>query len=135
MNNILKHSRAKQARIELERDVREVQLHITDDGCGFMTGKTGNRRKGMGLKNIAERVRILNGNLETDSEPGHGARLTVTIPIGGKRLRRRISVSLCRRIQHTLCTLCVRQDQSVDCGRSPAVSQRPASGDRERFIL
>ncbi len=61
--------------------MHEVQLHITDDGCGFATDKTGNDQKGMGLKNIAERVRILNGKLQTDSGPGRGTRITVTIPI------------------------------------------------------
>jgi signal transduction histidine kinase len=34
----------------------------------------------LGLKNIAERVRILGGRLKFDSEPGHGARIEATIP-------------------------------------------------------
>jgi PAS domain S-box-containing protein len=78
LNNILKHSRAKKARILLERDVHEVQLTIEDDGCGFDPAKTG---KGMGLKNIAERARMLGGELKLDSAPGHGARIEIMIPI------------------------------------------------------
>ena len=46
LNNILKHSRAKNARITLERDVHEVQLRIEDDGCGFKTDGTGTAEKG-----------------------------------------------------------------------------------------
>jgi PAS domain S-box-containing protein len=81
LNNILKHSRAKRARIELARDVREVQLRIEDDGCGFKNGEVGNGGKGLGLKNIAERVRILNGSLKVDSQPERGTHIEVTIPI------------------------------------------------------
>jgi len=78
LNNILKHSRAKKARILLERDVHEVQLTIEDDGCGFDPAKT---NKGMGLKNMAERARMLGGELKLDSAPGRGARIQIMIPI------------------------------------------------------
>jgi signal transduction histidine kinase len=78
VNNILKYSCAKNARVTLERDVHDVQLTIEDDGCGFKANHTG---KGMGLKNIAERARILGGELKLDSAPGKGTRLEITIPI------------------------------------------------------
>ncbi len=78
VNNVLKHSRAGKARVTLERDVHEVQLTIEDDGCGFNSKKNG---KGMGLKNIAERSRILGGTLKVESRPGHGAHIEIIIPI------------------------------------------------------
>jgi PAS domain S-box-containing protein len=81
LNNILKHSHAKHASITLEHDVHEVLLRIEDDGCGFKTGKSEKSGKGLGLKNIAERVRMLGGKLAIDSQPGKGARVEVTIPI------------------------------------------------------
>ena len=81
VNNILKHSRAKKVSVKLECDVREVQLQIADDGCGFNVPENANGGKGMGLKNIAARTRILNGILKMDSQPGRGTRIEVTIPI------------------------------------------------------
>lgn len=81
LNNILKHSQAKRSRIRLERDVHEVQLTIDDNGCGFEPDKTKNGRNGLGLKNIAARVRMLGGKLEVDSAPGKGTRIKVTLPI------------------------------------------------------
>ena len=81
LNNILKHSHAKNARIKLERDVHEVQLQIKDDGRGFKMDGIGDGGRGMGLKNIAERVRILGGKLKIDSQPGRGTRIEVSIPI------------------------------------------------------
>jgi PAS domain S-box-containing protein len=79
LNNILKHSHASQARFTLERDVHEVQLTIVDDGRGFTPKKKNG--SGMGLKNIAERSRILGGKLKVDSTPGQGARIEIVIPI------------------------------------------------------
>jgi len=81
VSNVLKHSRAKKVSIKLECDVREVQLRIADDGVGFNVPENGNGGKGLGLKNIAERTRILNGVLKIDSQPGCGTRIEVTIPI------------------------------------------------------
>jgi signal transduction histidine kinase len=83
LNNILKHARAKRVDIRLERDIHEVQLQIKDDGTGFNLEKTGNG-KGLGLKNIAERVRMLGGKWSVDSSPGQGTRVEVTIPIREK---------------------------------------------------
>jgi len=78
LNNIFKHSHAKKARITLERDVHEVLLKIKDDGCGFKGSDGG---KGLGLKNIAERVLMLGGKIKLDSEPDKGTRIEITIPI------------------------------------------------------
>ena len=80
LNNILKHSGATWARIELERDLREVLLQVRDNGRGFDAG-TANSAGGIGLRNMTERVHILGGKLKVDSEPNRGTRIEVTIPI------------------------------------------------------
>jgi PAS domain S-box-containing protein len=84
LNNILHHARAAHAHVTLERDVRQVRLEIADDGCGFAPGEgapASRKEGGLGLANIAERVRIVNGTLRIDSAPGRGTRLEVTIPL------------------------------------------------------
>lgn len=81
LNNILKHSRAKNVTIRLERDLHELQLVIADDGCGFDAGKLPNGGKGLGLKNIHERIRMLEGTLKIESAPGQGTRIEAVIPI------------------------------------------------------
>ena len=81
LNNIFKHSRAKNARVTLERDLHEVLLKIEDDGCGFNIHENG---KGLGLRNIAERVHMLGGKLKIDSQPGAGTRIEITIPISAE---------------------------------------------------
>jgi PAS domain S-box-containing protein len=84
INNILKHAQARIVRIVLERDIHHVRLWIADDGRGFELGGTvgyAARSNGLGLKNIAERVRILGGTLTVQSEPGGGTRIEALIPI------------------------------------------------------
>jgi PAS domain S-box-containing protein len=78
VNNILKYSGAKTSRVTLERDLHEVILKMEDNGRGFKPEETG---EGMGLKNMAERTRILNGRWKLDSAPGQGVRIEITIPI------------------------------------------------------
>jgi len=78
VNNILKHSHAKHARITLERDLHEIRLFMEDGGRGFNPGEL---RKGMGLKNMTERARMLGGRLKLDSAPGKGVRIEIIIPI------------------------------------------------------
>lgn len=82
LNNILKYSGAKHATITLERDLHEVRLLIEDGGKGFNPDDIS---KGMGLKNIAERTRILGGRLKLDAAPGRGVRIEITIPISARQ--------------------------------------------------
>jgi PAS domain S-box-containing protein len=79
VNNILKHSQASRAQIAVERDLREVAVRLEDDGVGFAMDKSG--RSGLGLRNIAERVRMLGGALKVRSSPGQGTHIEVQIPI------------------------------------------------------
>jgi PAS domain S-box-containing protein len=86
LSNILKHARARSARVGLERDVREVRLWIEDDGQGFTTvsPKVGPPIEGLGLSSITERVRILGGTLQIDSVAGRGTRIEVAVPHAGE---------------------------------------------------
>ncbi len=81
LNNILKHSRARNVRVDLECDIHEVHLRITDDGCGFNPDSQGVKKRGLGLKNISERVRMLGGKLTLESAPEKGTQLAATIPL------------------------------------------------------
>jgi PAS domain S-box-containing protein len=78
INNILKHSKAKNVAIELSVTSETAVLTIQDDGIGFEPGKT---RGGIGLRNIANRAKFYNGTTEIVSSPGHGTKLDVKIPL------------------------------------------------------
>ncbi|HLX65411.1 MAG TPA: sensor histidine kinase, partial [Puia sp.] len=80
LNNIVKHSRAHNASIILNRTPGRLILLIRDDGMGFNPAK---KTSGIGLRNIRNRVSYYNGTLEIDSAPGKGCTLTITIPLTG----------------------------------------------------
>jgi PAS domain S-box-containing protein len=77
ISNLLKHARARSARIGLERDIKEVRLWIDDDGQGFAVAAA---KPGLGLSSMAERVRIIGGTLRIDSVPGRGTRIEIVVP-------------------------------------------------------
>jgi len=82
--NIAKHAKAKNAIITLETNGKNVQILISDDGIGFDISKIGShveKARGFGLFNIRERLSLLKGSMEIESEPGNGTRVTLVAPL------------------------------------------------------
>ncbi len=78
MNNILKHAAASHVEIKIAVDPQKLDLTIADNGVGFDRNK---KSKGIGLRNIDNRVKFYNGVTHVNSCPGKGCRLEVSIPI------------------------------------------------------
>jgi signal transduction histidine kinase len=80
LNNVVKHSGARDARVTLTGTAAALQLTIADTGRGFdTTAATG--RDGLGLASLRERVHLIGGELTVTSDPGHGATIRVRVPI------------------------------------------------------
>ncbi len=81
LNNVVKHARASQARVWLQRDTA-VRCSIVDDGVGFNVREVmvGPARRGLGLAGIQERIAAVGGSLSIVSAPNGGTELTVTVP-------------------------------------------------------
>lgn len=91
VNNILRHSRATEARLTIERHEREVRMKIEDNGQGFSMADAQKTRHnpqsgGFGLIGMAERVRLVGGAYELDSTPGLGTTITVKLTISAEKL-------------------------------------------------
>lgn len=78
MHNILKHSGATEARLELRMEAGRFHLVLTDNGRGFDSTAVSRRRNG--LSNMRSRVAGLKGELRVESAPNQGTRLTLIIP-------------------------------------------------------
>lgn len=78
LNNITKHANATEIHLNLSQSDNYSEVVITDNGKGFDTAKTEN--KGIGLKNITDRVNLINGNVELTSEIGKGTRVKIILP-------------------------------------------------------
>ena len=86
LNNIKKHAKATHVVVKLSQDDSRLVLVVDDNGEGFsFAGKfTGDEldRLRLGPISIKERARTVGGVLTVESNPGHGARLTIEIPLG-----------------------------------------------------
>lgn len=81
LNNVVKHSRARNATVGLRWTGRLLRLTIADDGVGFATdAEPPAGGTGFGLGNIEQRARSLGGTATFESAPGEGTRVTVEVP-------------------------------------------------------
>lgn len=74
LSNIEKHARATRLTLTLEEDAEGLFLCISDNGVGFVK-RAAYTRRGIGLRNMHERVEFLGGEFEVSSRPGHGTRI------------------------------------------------------------
>jgi PAS domain S-box-containing protein len=87
LTNIQCHSGSQKAKIRIERD-SNLALEISDFGHGIMPNQKKKARShiefGVGISSMRERMRLIGGRLEIDSNC-QGTRLLVTIPLEGTR--------------------------------------------------
>jgi len=82
LNNVTKHSQAKNVWIRLHGDTKKIVCSIRDDGSGFdaQARLSQREKKGLGLIGIQERLSAVGGMLQIGSEPGRGTQLLISIP-------------------------------------------------------
>jgi signal transduction histidine kinase len=87
VHNVVKHAAASKAVIRLVKHGRMVVLSITDDGRGFdppghISGlpRSAEAGSGYGLSGMAERVRLIGGDIKLHSVPGEGTTVEITVP-------------------------------------------------------
>ncbi|HUC82958.1 MAG TPA: PAS domain S-box protein [Flavisolibacter sp.] len=74
LTNILKHSQAKNAVIKLSLKKNRLHLVMSDDGIGFDVSKV---KKGIGIKNIQNRVDYYQGTMKLKASPGKGCSMEI----------------------------------------------------------
>jgi signal transduction histidine kinase len=86
LNNIMKHSGAKEFDVILQENKNNLRLIVSDNGSGFSINETGNGDglNGFGLLNMKERVESFGGELKIDSTPGEGTVIMASIPVKGE---------------------------------------------------
>jgi signal transduction histidine kinase len=75
LTNVAKYSQASHATVGVTRDNGRVTVEVTDDGVGGADPDDGT-----GLRGLADRIAILEGRLEIDSERGRGTTIRARIP-------------------------------------------------------
>ncbi len=77
IQNVIKHAKASQLNIYLNRHRKHLNLMVEDDGLGMETDTP----SGMGLSNIKSRVAFLKGTVDIDSVLGKGTTMNILIPL------------------------------------------------------
>ena len=77
LQNIVRHSHAKTAVMELGLSGRAVLMRISDNGVGMDT----ERDEGLGLLSIREQVLAVDGTIEITSAPSKGTVIEVSVPV------------------------------------------------------
>ena len=80
LQNVVKHSGAGDAKVELSGHANRIDLCVSDHGAGF-TLESVKGETGLGLISMRERVRLVEGHLSVESEPSHGTQIHVRIPL------------------------------------------------------
>lgn len=86
LNNISKHSRARDVLIKIEQTTDKLSIVIKDNGIGFEMNnlKRNPEKNGFGLIGMKERAELLNGKLDIISAFGEGTKIILTIPLERK---------------------------------------------------
>lgn len=77
ITNTVKHARAENLWLSLERTPDGITIHARDDGHG-----TKNVQAGNGLRGMRERLEGIGGRLSVSSSPGKGFELSAYLPAG-----------------------------------------------------
>ena len=83
-HNIVKHAQATEAKLTIRRADAGVEILVQDNGRGFTLEEVGISAKpyrGFGLMGMAERARMLGGDLTIDSKPGKGTTLKIKVAV------------------------------------------------------
>ena len=76
--NVNKYANAKKCVLKMKTQDSVLYVSVSDDGVGFEVAKS---TDGIGLKNIKERMELINGNLTILSNRNEGAKFDILIPI------------------------------------------------------
>ena len=82
VKNTIVHAEATEIIIEFLYDDSSkcISLMFKDNGIGFDWDSVQNRGDGIGLNNIQQRVKALNGDINIESTPGYGMKVFIQFP-------------------------------------------------------
>jgi signal transduction histidine kinase len=79
LRNVVKHSGAVEAAVDLSGNGDGIDLSISDCGTGF-DAESARSKGGLGLISMAERLRLVAGYFSIESESSQGTRIRARVP-------------------------------------------------------
>jgi signal transduction histidine kinase len=82
VNNTLKHANATAIRITTEHTDKEIILTVQDNGSGFDKAiLEAKANKSSGMLNLEERIKMLKGKVDFETEIGKGTKAIFRVPV------------------------------------------------------
>jgi len=78
LTNVAKHAGAQRVSVTIVERDGAIEIAVTDDGRGFSGSEPSD---GFGLIGMRERIRLVGGRYELESEPGQGTTVHAWIPV------------------------------------------------------
>lgn len=80
LNNMVKHSDAKEIKLKLSSTEDLIRLVLSDNGKGFDVEEKLKNGTGAGLQNLQKRAKLINATLTINSQPGSGTSVIIEYP-------------------------------------------------------
>ncbi|MFK5893985.1 MAG: sensor histidine kinase [Pseudomonadota bacterium] len=80
INNTLKHAKANNVKVDLQREISKLKISYVDDGVGF-NYQSKQLDKSLGLSGISSRVDFLHGTLNVVTSRGKGCSYNIVVPL------------------------------------------------------
>lgn len=83
LNNARKHAAPRHVEVNLKSEPAEIRMIVIDDGKGFDVNayRAVRPETSFGLAGVTERIELVGGTFDLESEPGKGTRGEVRIPL------------------------------------------------------
>ena len=81
INNTIKYANAKNAIIKISEKENEIKMYYEHNGKGFDLEEVRKKSKGMGLRNLFNRINSLNGNMDINTHIDSGLKVDIVIPV------------------------------------------------------
>jgi PAS domain S-box-containing protein len=88
LQNAVKHSGVRHFHMELRYSSEVISLAVRDSGSGLNLQQA-MKTRGLGLTSMAERVKLMGGQLSIDSQPNRGTTILAQMPLGSASLSSR----------------------------------------------
>ncbi|GAA4365626.1 hypothetical protein GCM10023185_36060 [Hymenobacter saemangeumensis] len=82
LNNVLKHAQATEVEVHVVRENKLLEVSVEDNGQGFDANMLASAPlEGIGLAGIRNRVALLGGTLQVQSQPGRGTIVSIEVEV------------------------------------------------------
>ena len=81
LGNVRQHAHATRAQVLLDLTEDAVRVTVEDNGSGFDVNEVLAAKKGIGLSTLRERVEMMSGQVQVDSAPGRGTKVSLVVPL------------------------------------------------------